>query len=246
VLTRKVIEIGRTRNPVTIDDSRLLEFVRSLPDLPVFCETLLLTELAAGARPIELARISKLMLTDPGATIQVMRLAGRQCGAGGDSDRIEDCISGLGVNACLDAMSRWTITRTGRYAAIEDAWEHARTIAEISSQLAKERVTDASPEDAALVGLCHEIGRWPEVLGWHWAAAPAGNDDLAGLTIAEAWSLPWCVREYFASRSKTGVHSQWPAIIERAHQIAESQAGRCRRHHLHSPGPESAEKLQAI
>jgi len=228
VQTQKVFEIRRVENRALIGQSQPptehLSLLRELPDVPVLSETLLLVELACSDRPVELRRISKIILSDPGATIQVLRLAGRECAEGSRSGRIEDCIAGLGLGACLDAMSRRTVTRTSQYAPIVEAWEHARSIAEISRQLVEDMAWNAVPEDATLVGLCHEIGRFPELLGWDFPLPHARGIDFAGQTIAAEWSFPVCVREYFAGRINAGSHRRWSAIVDRAHEIAKDRA----------------------
>jgi len=227
--TQKVFEIRRTGHPLTTDQSQHLEFIRRLPDVPVLSETLFLIELGASDRPVELARISKLILSDLGATIQVLRLAGLEFAESGYSSRIEDCIAALGLDACLDAMSKQTMVRAGRYAAAVAAWEHARIIAEISSQLAERMAMDTPPGEATLVGLCHEIGKLPELLGWDWMLPPACEVDFTGNRIAAAWSLPTCVKDYFADRVQAAKHSQWTPIVDRAHEIANTPAYFCKR-----------------
>lgn len=224
MLVQKVFEIRKSGNPLTTDQSQHLDFIRTLPNVPVLSETLFLIELGAGKGPVELTRISKLILSDLGATIQVLRLASLGRAESGHSNRIEDCIAGLGVDACLDAMSKQTILRTDRYAAVVAAWEHARIIAEVSSQLAETMAENTLPEEATLVGLCHEIGSLPKLLGWVWKLPRASEVDFTGYTMAEAWSLPSCVKDYFAGRLEDGAQSQWPAIVDRAHEIANTPA----------------------
>lgn len=222
MLKQKVFEIGKKGKSPTTFASHYLERIRGLPDVPVLSETLLSIELAAADPPVELSRISRLILSDLGATLQVLRLAGLQSAESSPPSRIEDCISGLGLKACLDAMSKQTITRTRRYAAILEAWNHARTIAEITNQLAEEMARSAPSGEASLVGLCHEIGRLPNLLRWDRVLPPALDVDRAGLILAESWSLPSCLRQYFAGCLKGQIYSPWPAIVDRAHQIAKN------------------------
>ena len=56
-------------------------------------ETLLLMDLGALEKPVDLEEITQVVLSDPGATIQVLRLAGRERALGEEREaRIEDCI----------------------------------------------------------------------------------------------------------------------------------------------------------
>jgi hypothetical protein len=218
---QEIIEIGAARKASTTGHFTLPNLIRELPDLPVFSETLLKLELAAHERPVELARVSDLLLSDPGAAIQVMRLAGRNWEGGGHPERIEDGIAGVGVQACLDAVSKHILTRRRVDSAIVEAWEHARVIAYLSGLLAQEMGWDAPPGDARWVGLCHEIGSFPAILGWGLAGEHAIDLNLAGLLMAQAWSLPRCVVEYFSDCLNAKSDSPWMMIVDHAHQMVE-------------------------
>lgn len=224
VLKQKVFEIGAARKPLSARRCTQPAFICNFPDVPVLSETLLQMELAVGERPVELPRVAQVILSDPGATIQVMRLAGREFAGSGPADRIEDCISGLDLQACLGAMSKRTIARSNRHSEIVDTWDHARVIAHTSALLVDQMELIVTPEDATLVGLCHEVGRLPELLGWGCPDQLSSDIDLVGLSIGEALSLPRCVREYFADRRNGKTNSVWTAIVDRAHEIEENGA----------------------
>lgn len=218
---QKIIEIGPSRRAATSGHFTQPQFIRELPGLPVFPETLLKLELAIHKRPVELAGVSDLLLSDPGAAIQVMRTAGRNWEGDGHAERIEDAISSLGVQACLHAMSNHTLTRGTSESAILNAWEHASVIAHQSGLLAQEFTRNAAPGDARWVGLCHEIGSWPAILGWDPAGEHAIDPNLAGLLMAQAWGLPQCVEEYFSDRLNANADSPWSVIVDQAHKRAE-------------------------
>jgi len=75
------------------------------PAIPIMQETLLLLDLAVQESSVDLREISQLVLDDLGATLQILRLAGREYANSHDRPlRIEDCISALGVNACMQAV----------------------------------------------------------------------------------------------------------------------------------------------
>jgi hypothetical protein len=217
VTKQKVVEIGAAKAAASINRLWKPDLIRALPALPVLPETLLQLELEVGERPVELARISNLILSDPGAAIQTTRLASHEWDSDSSPRRIEDSISGLGVHACLDALSKHVITRCGRNQAAVAMWEHAIAIGHISKHLAEEYVMVAIPENARWVGLCHEISSFPEVFGWNLVGRNSTDLNLVGLSLAEAWSLPQCVAEYFCDRLMANHDSPWTAIVDEAH-----------------------------
>ena len=212
----RVFEIGIARNAVSAGPASHFDLIRDLPDVPVMTETLLLMELMVRERSVDLSEISQLVLGDLGAAIQVLRLAGHDdVSMEGFPTRIEDCISGLGLDVCLEAMSRRTIKRSSRSREMMESWAHARTMAENCRNLAEEGSFSMNPEDAYLVGLFHTIGSLPAVLGW--AMPPVGGPEAIGLRLAQAWSLPRCVIEYFTPLRSIIRVNRWKEIVRQAH-----------------------------
>jgi hypothetical protein len=191
-----------------------------LPSIPVLPQTLLLLDLEVQERTIDLRRVSELILSDLGATLQILRLAGREyaCTEFRPS-RIEDCIADLGVHVCLEAVSAQTITHNAEHTAIMETWEHCREIAEFSRQIAEEW-QDADPGEAYLAGLLHAIGMLPAVLGW--AASKRGVSDfsLAGFKLAKKWSLAPFIVKALSELNEEHCTSQLPEIIREAHRRA--------------------------
>jgi len=226
VLDQKVLEFGIARSEVSSRSLAQLDLVRDFPDVPVLSETLLLMELKIRDRAVDLTEISHLVLGDIGAVLQIMRLAGGEdVSADSRPTRIEDCISGLGLQACLEAMSRQTVKRRNRLPAIVETWSHARVIAENCKFLAEEDMLPAIPDEAYLVGLLHAMGTLPEILEWDWTPSAFSDLDLAGLRMAEAWSLPGCVVEYFCELRSNSKTNRWTEIVQRAHQLANQSIG---------------------
>jgi hypothetical protein len=221
VLDKKVFEFGLVCNSASPRQVAQLDLVREFPDVPVLSETLLLMELKIRDRAVDLTEISHLVLGDLGAVLQIMRLAGREDGSTESRPRrIEDCISGLGLQACLEAMSRQTVKRRNRLPAIVETWSHARVIAENSRFMAEEDRLPINPDDAYLIGLFHAIGSMPEILGWDCIVPAFSDPDLVGLRMAEAWSLPGCVVEYFCELRSISKTNRWTEIVRRAHHLA--------------------------
>jgi hypothetical protein len=221
VLDQKVFEFGIARSAASSRPLAQLDLVRDFPDVPVLSETLLLMELKIRDRAVDLTEISQLVLGDIGAVLQIMRLAGGEdVSADYRPTRIEDCISGLGLQACLEAMSRQTVKRRNRLPAMVETWSHARVIAENCKFLAEEDMLPANPDEAYLVGLLHAMGTLPEILEWDWTPSAFSDLDLVGLRMAEAWSLPGCVFEYFSDLRSNCKTNRWSGIVQRAHQLA--------------------------
>jgi hypothetical protein len=228
VLKEKVFEIATARNALSASPTIALDLVRDLPDVPVLSETLLLMELKVRERAVDLNEISQLVLSDLGACLQIMRLAGREDSPSGDHlKRIEDCISGLGLQACIEAMSRRTIMRSRRQPAVLETWLHARIIAENCRFLAEEASWPVSPDEAYVVGLFHPIGTLPDVFDWDCSAFLSNDPSLAALRMAEAWSLPPCVVEYFSELRPFSNSHRWTQIVEQAHQQASLPLVEC-------------------
>lgn len=213
----KILEIGNARSPLILQLSRQ-EREQELPDVPVMPETLLLMELMVRERTVDLGELSQLVLGDMGAAIQIMRLAGSdESLADARPARIEDCISGLGLEACLDAVSKQTLKRSARHPGMNAMWTHAREIAEICRTLAEESSLSANPEEAYLVGLFHAIGSLPVVLEWDRMTNFPDDPELAGLRMAQAWALPHCVIDYFSELRPLSNGNRWRRLVERAH-----------------------------
>jgi HDOD domain len=192
-------------------------FAPELPAVPILAETLLLLEIKAQELAVDLGEITQIVLSDPGAALQVLRLAGRDAEfAEGGPRRIEDYISGLGVRACVEAASSQRIVR-GRQDAIAEVWEYSRDVAQSCRQIA-EQLPDVNPDEAYLVGLLHRLGSLPELLGWNWPPCTIPDSAWVGLTLANSWRLPPCVVEFFRERCAPGDAVVWPNLVNAAHQ----------------------------
>ena len=198
--------------------------IREFPDVPVLAGTLLSMELVICERSVDLAEVSQVVLSDLGATLQVLRQAGQENAMGGCRlERVADCIAGLGLDRCFEAMSKCLITRSTYSASVYSAWDRAREVAVTSRFVAEELGFNVAPEDAYLVGLAHGIGNLPEILEWDWIGQFGGDSDLAGLRIAEAWRLPRCIVEYFVDRMTGETQTQWTTIVDHALVQLESR-----------------------
>jgi hypothetical protein len=220
--------------PMTRDASSVVHFIPArangrigLQPVPVLPETLLLLELEVQRPCVDLRQMSELVLGDVGATIQVFRLARREYGvAKTRPNRIEDCIADLGLDRCMEAISELTVAGERRGGALAETWSHSREIAQYSRVVAEE-MPDVNPEDAYLVGLMHSIGMLPSILKWAGSEASLTDTSLIGLTMADEWSLPRPVLEFFSEMQFGGSLHPWEQIIQAAHQRAIRSSINC-------------------
>jgi HD-like signal output (HDOD) protein len=197
-----------------------LDLAEELPDVPAMPETLLAMELQLQERSVDLGEISEIILEDVGATVQILRLAGREFGDSEDRPaRIEDCISALGLRACLRAAAGGAPVKGHRHRAFHEFRAHCREIGRLCRLLAEEMPEFASLHEAYLTGLLHDIGALPALLGWDRGDLPA-NRNLAALRMAEQWALPAFLKDFFYKASMPGRDAHLSTIVSTAHQIA--------------------------
>jgi len=154
-----------------------------------------------------LRKASELVLSDIGATIQTLRLIGRDYDLATElPNRMGDCIASLDLGTWFGAMSARRVAFEGRHSAATAFWKHGRLIAQYA-QLVAESLDRISPEDAYLVGLLHEVGAIPKVLGW--PDGVSGACDPVALSALEG-SLPLFVL-FAAASLKTQIHVNWTA-----------------------------------
>jgi hypothetical protein len=220
VLNPSVYEFPTSRSIVSDPQPFLLDIAEELPDVPAMPETLLAMELQLQERSVDLSQISEVILEDAGATLQILRLAGRELGDSADRPvRIEDCISALGLRACLRAAAGGAPVKGNRHRALVEYRTHSREIARLCRLLAEEMPELASPHEAYLVGLLHDIGAMPAILGWDRSDLPA-NRGLAALRIAAQLDLPSLLQDFFREASMPGCDTPASKIVSMAHELA--------------------------
>lgn len=213
--------------------------VDDLPDVPAMPETLLSMELSIHEFSVDLRAFSQLVLGDLGASLQILRLAAWECGSDACPSRMEDSISALGLQACLKAAARATVLSDARHRGVFEFWAHSREIAERCRDLAVELNGDFHPEEAYFVGLFHGLGLLPQVLGWEWRGSEKRDWASVGRRLADRWSLPPCVREFFAETRWPASGAPWNELVRKAHGMAKRSPIGCPlfelpRHHSHA------------
>jgi HD-like signal output (HDOD) protein len=220
VLNTSVFEFPADRSVFAFQ----LGLVDDLPGVPALPETLLAMEFQLQEFSVDLRAVSEIVLGDLGATIQVLRLAGREYGdSEGRPVRIEDCISDLGLKACLRAAAAGTMEWGNRQRAVVEMWEHSREIAHTCRLIAEETPGFINPHQAYMAGLLHGIGALPALLGWERSAASSYRP-FSAVELAERWAFPPFLKEFFQTVHKPGWNSQWSKMLSMAHRFAETSA----------------------
>lgn len=222
-----VFEIHSGRGALAVLQPFPFESSDDLPDVPALPETLLQMELKLHEFSFDLDEVSQLVLNDPGATLQILRLAAREFAPEeGRPSRMADCISCFGLDECLRAAGQRTVLSEARHRGVVELWAHSREIAHLCRRLAPAVDAGISPDDAYLVGLTHTLPLLPAILGWQGPEKDAGNAAGKGLRLAQVWSLPACVLQSFAESSQPGVPSRWTTLLHKAHGRSRASA-RC-------------------
>jgi hypothetical protein len=191
-------------------DPRQLEFLK---DVPVMSATVLALDNLLHYPCVDLQRAAQLILSDVGATIQVLLLIGKEFDSSAQRlSRMGDCLASLDVGTWYGAISAApTFPADRQHAALTAVWRHCRLVAQYA-QLVAESLDGVSPEDAYLVGLLHEIESIPRVLGW-----PA-SDASDGCVIEG--SLPLFVLAAMRVVDDACPLSTWRCILTDAHELA--------------------------
>jgi len=193
-----------------------------LDDIPVMSATVLGLEILLHEPCIDLRMTSELVLSDVGATIQILRLVGREYEFATEHPcRMGDCLAGLDAGTWFDAISARTFACDREHAATSSLWSHSRLVAQYA-QLVAESLDGISPEEAYLVGLLHEIGAIPHVLGW--PNQGPGSRESAALLAMEG-SLPLFVLSALRGMNDSCSPSRWRLILTAAHELAGVRTG---------------------
>jgi hypothetical protein len=182
--------------------------------MPAMSSTALGLEILLGESCVDLRAASDLVLNDVGATIQILRLAGRDYAAAADRPRrIVECLSGLNAEEWFWAIARRTFVCDREHMALAAFWRHSSMVARYA-RLAAESIDRVSPEDAYLVGLLHGVEAMPSLL-IH--GDGAGMQERAALAAIEG-VLPSFVVEALQNAENPG--SPWRFILNAAHSLA--------------------------
>ena len=185
--------------------------------VPVMLGTVLGLELLLREPCLDLRMASEIVLSDVGATIQILRLVGKHndCG-GGKPRRMGECLASLETGVWFNAISARTFACDPEHSATTSLWKHCRLVAQYA-QLVAESIEGVSADDAYLVGLLHEIEAIASVLGWPNHESCRRN--RASLLVIER-ALPLFVLAAMGSVNDPSAPSTWRFILSAAHELA--------------------------
>jgi hypothetical protein len=191
-----------------------------LDEVPVMSATVMGLEMLLQDPCIDLGMATELILSDVGATIQILRLIGREYDFPAERPtRMGDCLASLDVDVWFGAICARTFVCDRKHAATTAVWRHCRLVAQYA-QLVAESLDGVSPEDAYLVGLLHGIGDIPAALGW--PGHSRGGNSMSALSAMEG-TLPLFVLDAIHSMNDASSSPGWRFILTAAHELAGSR-----------------------
>jgi hypothetical protein len=194
-----------------------------LDEVPVMSTTVLGLEMLLQNHYVDLRTATELVLSDVGATIQVLRLIGREYDFASERpSRMGDCLADLEVDAWFGAVSARTFASDREHSTTTALWKHSRLVAQYA-QLVAESLNGISSEDAYLVGLLHGIGDIPAALGWPNSGRGRKN---SGALLAMEGTLPLFVLTAMHSMNDSSSSSAWSFILTAAHELAGTRMDR--------------------
>jgi len=198
-----------------------LTFADPLPTLPTMITTRLQLELLLQDSLIDLRAVSEVILADPGATLQILRVIGEEYPNVDERPvRIEDCIVSLSMERCYQVICASGVTYCESYVA---EWHHCRRIAECARELARS-LDGFSPEEAYLVGLLYRLGTFPQLLGWKIEGNSSLEHQALGVMLAYHWHLPEFLLSAIKEHQGSGALPKWKAMLQIAHRLADHAA----------------------
>jgi HD-like signal output (HDOD) protein len=184
-----------------------------LPHVPALLSTQLQLELLLQESWIDLKAVSQVILSDAGATLQTLRMIGEEFPEKeGRPTRIEDCIASLNMDRFHEAVCASTLPHDS---AARSVWQHCRRVAQCARELAQ-CLEGFSPEEAYVVGLLCEVGRFPRLLGWNTSRSFKGEQDVLGLMLAAHWKLPEYLVAAIREQQEPVACTQWTGLLQMA------------------------------
>lgn len=204
--------------PCAVADYPALSFMDPLPRIPAMAATTLQLEFLLQEPLVDLKAISEVILSDAGATLQILRLIGEEFPNERERPtRIEDCIVSLNSDCWYEAIRQQGVSQNGRLMA---EWQRCRRTGEYARELAS-CFEAVSPDEAYIVGLLHRLGELPHLLGWSKPGGGTGEHHALGLMLAELWQLPRYLTCAMREQQAPSAPIMWRELLRMAGQLAE-------------------------
>ena len=217
--TDQIVEIaGSHTASIFALNTLALPLLDPLPQIPAMAATTLQLELLLQEPLVDLKIVSEVILSDPGATLQILRLIGEEYTNEEDRPtRIEDCLVSLNSTCWYEGMRKQGVFQSGRLVA---EWQRCRRVAESARELAQ-CAEGVSPDEAHIVGLLHRLGEFPRLLGWNNAGSSAGEHNALGVMLADLWQLPDYLVCAIQEEQTPSAPVRWRDLLHMARQLAE-------------------------
>jgi HD-like signal output (HDOD) protein len=194
------------------------QYVKPLPGACCAIGTRLQLDLLLRQRSIDVAAVAETILADPGATLQILRLIGEEFPQPEERPvRMEDCIAILNHEHWYAAVCTCMIPL---HSSLTQEWERRREVARCAKALAHS-LEGFSPDEAYMVGLFHNLGHMPRLLGWQLDARWPSDEDALGIMLAEHWNLPGYLISALREQHNNSTTSRWGVLIHFARSVAE-------------------------
>lgn len=205
------LEVGDENLPAVSD---AVSYV--IPAIPINLVTRLRLEiLVMRSSVMDLRHIAETILADAGATLQLLRVIGEEYGS--DScrpSRIEHCIAVLDRDRWFHSVCASVIS--SHHKDISAVWEQFRKAGQ-SARLIAERTNDFVPEEAYLVGMLHQIGKLPHILGWTSQSCYSVAEERAvGVLLAQHWCVPAFLMESLLEQQDEAFRARWSGLLHAA------------------------------
>jgi len=194
------------------------------PPVPLQPATRLQLDLLLERPSLDLDAIVGVILSDVGATLQVLRVGALTLA---DSNRrrgrIDDCVVHLGKRKLRSALAAvFPMAAVRQDEAARQLWRRAQLTANLARTMAG-RFPEVDAEQAYVAGLLHEAGRVPAVLGWNAGSIDVGDPVAVGRALVREWGLPVYVEPTLLLVGRDGTsHSSLREIVALAWDLANA------------------------
>lgn len=189
--------------------------------VPVLPGTLLGLELMLFRPALDLRSVSRLLCADPGALLHLFAALAEETERLPDTPcRIEDCIASLPLDRLLERLVRAGAAHHDHAPVVAFA-RHSVAISRHAQLVATS--LDLSAEHAAQVGLLHDLGTLPWILGWSSVPPTPAQAALSCEQLSLEYSLPLWLRHALISLHHGSPDSLWTVVVDAAHELSQHQ-----------------------
>lgn len=185
----------------------------TMPLVPVLPSTLLGLELLSLRPAFDLRAAARVVRDDPGAVLAVFAASARESTNTAPSMRLENCLATLSRDRLLHALAGVRGVQHPRFSIF---LHHAAAVSR--NAVAAAAALGLPEEPAQLLGLLHELGGLPRLLGWSsWPADAVTCCDR----LALSHGLPSSLRQALGEVHRQQSGSVWVAVIRAAHELLQ-------------------------